>query len=140
MYFHRSRRHFIIFLALMIICFLRTSFFERLLKNTFLLPLQNDDIILFSCALFLLFFLYFTGVGYAFEGEGIRKKYPFFPATLYPAKDIIAYEFVNKAAPVWIFYLENSKKKMSLIIPGYFPRIKSEVDRFIDHHQITKMS
>lgn len=134
-YLRRRRRHFIIFAAFILICFLRTGFFERILQGVFLLPLTADDYWLFSCMIFLVFFLYATAVGYRFDEGGIAKKYPILPEKYYRLGSMRSYKMVSGASTIWTIEMEDGKK---LILPGYIPGVDKAAKEFLAQANLPK--
>lgn len=135
-YLRRKPRHFIIFSILMLVCFLRTGLFERMLQHVYLLPLTSEDCWLLGCMVFLMVFLYLTAVGYRFDEDGIAKKYPLLPEKYYPKEKMQGYILRSGISSVWIIKMTDGK---ILVLPGYIPGVESATLYFLAHTNLPKL-
>ncbi len=134
-YIRRRPRHFFIFGLFFFICIFRTDVSVRLLQGTFLLPLSVSDCMLLGCAVFLLFFLYITAVGYRFDEGGCAKKYPLLREKYYSKEMMKGDRAIQGVSNRWLIYLRG-KKKQKLILPGYIPGMEEAVKDFLHQAQI----
>ena len=137
-YLRRRPRHFLIFGLFFFICIFRTDVSVRLLQGTFLLPLSISDGMLLACALFLLFFLYITAVGYRFDEGGCAKKYPLLREKYYAKENMKGYQVIQGAETIWCVFLRGKKRK-KLILPGYIPGMEQAVEDFLRQAEIPRI-